>query len=486
MIVAGIYDFPVHPKSAGLTRIETYIPALTDCLQQYPFLCVVLKKDSKNDDVYARASHVDLRHHFHTIDLQDSLLRSDTAKASEDGLLAGVIEHLCNNVNLTFFDTARALPGWRVDILPLKSNGERKRVFISFTYAHYVADGMSGIAFHKTLLQGLDRSLRAGVQSTGTIVETTAGELACLPHLPVSPMYLLAPALGLYLPSFLSKALGLKPSVSGSDPETWVGTNTFLAEPGSNPPVTTAVEILSIDSYTLVAVLRACRKHHAKLTSLLNELIARCLSRHLSIHYSGFADKTSFISATSINLRKAAGISDDNMGIFASASYTRHNIDHLSNEGDSIQIDDAFWSVVSQASDNMAKDSSKLKNQPVGLLNWVSNFDSWMQGQLGKSRDASWQLSNLMNFDGKLDTGGDGVAVEKMLFCQPGHAVGEPLDFNVISTKGGDLMVCTGWQVGAVGLEGRANSTMEVVERKFVRNMLCDLERYLLVMAEGR
>ena len=474
--------------SADLTNIETYVSALRGCLQQHPFLSVVLKKDTKKGDVYARASHVDLRQHFHLIDLPGEVAQTDSASVSEEALLARVIEHLCNDEMLTFFDTAGTIPGWRVDLLPLQVSEGRQRLFISFTFAHFIADGMSGVAFHKTLLAGMNESLRAGTRSESIVFETSEGKLAGLPHLPISPLYLLGPALGLYLPSFLSKALGLKPSVSGSDPGTWAGTKTFIGASGSIPPVTTAVEILSIDHQVLVATLSACRMHNSKLTSLLNELIGLCLSRHLSTHFPNFDEKTNLISATSINLRKAAGVSDTDMGIFASAGYTRHEIDHLSIEGNSINFDDAFWSVVSTASHNLAEDSSRLKNQPVGLLNWISNFDSWMQGQLGKSRDGSWQLSNLMNFDGKLGGGDrdDGVTVEKMFFCQPGHAVGEPLDFNIISTQGGELVICTGWQVGAIGLESRADGDIESAERELVRNVLRDLERHLLVLAEER
>jgi len=484
VIVAGIYTH--HQKLADFTKIETYVDALSDCLRDHPFLAVVLKKTAQNDDVYAQATHVDFRQHFHIIETPDGIIKDSPAQVSEDALFAHVIEQLCNDEKLTYFDTADTLPGWRLDVLPLNAQGERQRMFVSFTYAHYIADGMSGVAFHKSLLAGLDRSLRAGIRSAGMVFETPqqAPELACLPHLPISPMYLLAPALGLYLPSFLSKALGLKPSVSGSDSGTWTGTKTFVAAPGLVPPVTTAVEVLSIEDRTITAILGKCRKHNAKLTSLLNELIARSLGRHLSTHASSSADRTNFISATSINLRKAAGISDNEMGIFASASYTRHEIEHLDTERDNIHIDDAFWTAVGNVSQEMAKDASKLKDQPVGLLNWVANFDSWMEGQLGKSRDGSWQLSNLMSFNGELPERGDAVSVEKMFFCQPGHAVGEPLDFNVISTKGGDLVICVGWQVGAIGLDEKAGKGTEAVEHEFVRNVLRDLERHLVVLAE--
>ncbi|KAK5937195.1 Alcohol acetyltransferase [Knufia obscura] len=486
VIVAGIYDFPSNSNEADLARVETYIPALTECLKQYPFLSVVLKKNNKNDDVYARASHVDLRQHFNLLEVSEDVVRSNLERASEDALLARVFEGLCNDSKLTFFDTVDTLPGWRTDVLPLRHSAASNRVFISFTYAHYLADGMSGVAFHKTLLQGLDRSLRAETTSSSTIFETSESQLVGLPHLPISLKYLLAPALGLYLPSFLSRALGLKPIVSGADSGTWTGTKMFVGEAGSVPPVKTAVEVLSIHNGTLTSILAACRKHDAKLTSLLNELIARCMSRHLPMSYPHFAEKTNLISATSFNLRKAAGISDNVMGVFASASYTQYDIDHKSGERDNITIDDQFWAPVSKASHDMAKDTSTLNDTPTGLLNWVSNFDSWMEGQVGEARDASWQMSNLMSFDGKPKDGEGIVEVEKMFFCQPGHAVGEPLDFNTISTKGGDLVICSGWQIGAIGVEWDANTSAEAAERDLVRNVLRDLKRYLQVLAEER
>lgn len=120
----------------------------------------------------------------------------------------------------------------------------------------------------------------------------------------------------------------------------------------------------------------------------------------------------------------------------------------------------------------------------MGLLAWISDMKSWMGGQIGQTRDSSWELSNLLSFDGGKGHEATSVIVEKMFFCQPGNVVGYALDFSVVSVKGGDLVGCVSWQVGALDL-GEVQGTIDGIERKFVGEILQDLMELLQVVAKN-
>lgn len=498
LLVAGIYTFPASTPTAKFTEFDTYVSALRYCLQHHPFLSAVLSKDDKGETVYSRPSRIDLNNHVNFID-KSVLPNVSGEKSMEDIQVARLIKHLTNEPKLSYFDAPDTHPPWRIDIMPLLTDGSNSRIFISYTWAHHIGDGMSGVIFQKTFFKALQDSLRSSSfdeDSSYVIPEPLSPKhrLPLMLHMPVSIPYLLGPALGHYLPGFLARLLGVKPSVTGSDAGTWAGPNTFLNVPSAPVPVVTAVEILSIPTGTLSEVLSACRMHNTKLSSLLNTVIAQCMTRRLKEHNQLNKMKTNFISSTPTNIRGLNGYTDRVITNCSSAAYSHHEIDHTLSTKSPITITNAMWSVASQHATDLHKSVSTLRNQPIGLLAWISDLNAWMADQIGKPRDASWQLSNLMSVDTRPPKSerkgawkgsweGD-LKMEKAYFCQPADAAGQPLDFNIISVKGGELVICAGWQAGAIGLTDKQEaSVLEENERAFVRNVLADLKRYLEVAA---
>ncbi|KAK5071671.1 Alcohol acetyltransferase [Lithohypha guttulata] len=481
LLVAGIYSIPVTVADSQLSKLETYLPVLKACLLQHPFLSIVVRRNAKGQSVYARADAVDLRDHFHVIDAE--LSASNTA--TEDTLIGRVIEHLCNDPALTFFDTAEVLPHWRLDVLPLQESAHQKRVFISFTYGHTIGDGMSGMVFQKTFLEAFHQLGAQPPEDTNPISNTAHADLPGLPHLPLTLSYLLGPALGHYLPRFVADWLGIKASVSGSDEATWSGKKTFLSSASSEGvPVTTAAEVLSISDNTVTAVLETCRKHDAKLTSLLHEIVAQCFNRHLSSQLVLDASQNNFVASTPTNLRRLVDVPDETIGIFSSTAYSRHDIDRSLNPESEVKITEHMWSKSRADTTQLHRSVSLLRNQPIALLSWISDIDAWMASQLNKPRDVSWEMSNLLSFGNRSASGGTpAIVVEKMFFGQSAEAAGSPLFLSVVSVKGGDLVICASWQPGAFGFNTTENSTIEIVERRFVRSVLDDLKRYMDVAA---
>jgi len=419
---------------------------------------------------------LNLQDHLHVIDVK--AISKNPGPGNEDLYVGNVIQNILNNPELTFFDSADKIPPWRVDVLPLDSQGEKPRLLVAFTYSHTHGDGMSGPAFHRTLLRSMNRTLQLSPEESESILSVTKPHLPGLPQMPVSLSYLLVPALGHYLPAFVRQLFGLKGSVSGADGDTWTGSETFAGN--NDGPTKTAVEVAAIGREIVSAVLQTCRKHDIKLTSTLNEIIACALSRQSPIGMQARSKKMNFVSSTPNNLRKIIGESNETIGVFSSTAYTSHAVRAPADIGSDITLDNEFWVQVNKASKQMAAVSSTIQDQPIGLLRFVSDIKGWVQGQIGGKRDASWELSNLMSFQsGSAD---DKIVVEKMYYSQPADATGPPLAFNIISVHDGDLVVCVSWQPGALGV--CALEEAEIIERKFVRNLIEDMQAYFAKMAE--
>ena len=115
-----------------------------------------------------------------------------------------------------------------------------------------------------------------------------------------------------------------------------------------------------------------------------------------------------------------------------------------------------------------AASATSLQDQPVGLLAYIRNMRSWTLNQLGKNRDTSYELSNIMSFDPS--TGGSLVKpwnIQKAIFSQPANVTGSPIAFNVVSTKGGGLVITATWQPGALGVDE---------EQLFVKDLCVDFQ----------
>jgi hypothetical protein len=130
-----------------------------------------------------------------------------------------------------------------------------------------------------------------------------------------------------------------------------------------------------------------------------------------------------------------------------------------------------IWAAAHNTTAGLAKCAGTLHNQPIGLLQYLHNFRSWTLGQIGKQRESSYEISNLVVFDPVLRSAEKPkVSIEKTFFSQPGAAVGPCLNFNLVTTKDGPLVMTATWQHGILDL-GNVEQ-----EADFVRNVCSRIE----------
>jgi hypothetical protein len=339
-------------------------------------------------------------------------------------------------------------PRWKLVVVPFKEeppihSTNVASCFIAFSYSHALGDGISGLAFHRSFLAALrstynkvqvgnDLTMASPNHPTPALFETPE-------RLPISWSFLLSPFLAVYLPEFISSALGMRASVSSTTSGTWTATPIFF-DPKNHH---TAVKVLKIDAPTLGNALKECRRHNTKLTAFMHQMIVKAINQNIPMG----AGIDNFASTTAINLRNAAGISNDEMGLFVSGFNDLHSRG-LNNEDS--------WRFASTMSDKLGTFARTLRDQPIGLLRFLPSIRSWTASKLGEKRDCSYEVSNLLAFDPaspeppEPTNDQDMCTIEEMIFAQPANVVGAPLVFNIVSVKEGNLICTVSWQIGAI------------------------------------
>ncbi|KAI9691365.1 MAG: hypothetical protein M1820_009702 [Bogoriella megaspora] len=492
LLVAGIYSVPqVLADESDLQRLDCYAPALVECIQQHPFLSATIQDASTKTPIWSRPTQLNPGNHFRVLRSAVINSLSPSSETSETALLKEAIGLLHNAAEFRFTDVG-SKPAWALDVLPLPGGdkADHHRVFISFTYSHSHGDGGSGTAFHKTFHGAWQKSMQTAQKTEETIVQAPAPPLpdaADTPaKIPISFSYLLTPVLGTYLPSLLSRALGISANVSGTDDNTWTGSKTFTDTKTPDWNATTSVECFSINPQALRKLLACCKRKGTTLTPLLNHLVAQALSKAFSASSITLPPGTNFTCQIPVNLRKALSMPLSTIGNYVGGAYTRHSFSTTINP----LLDDKAWQTIQSQGHSLSHAASTLRNQPVGLLRYVSDIPSWIQQGIGKPRDYSWELSNIGSYNGKqgfiVDGRRDAVEVEEMWFSQPASSIGPPLNFNVVGLKEGGLNVCVTWQIGSLGLPGNESSQDHgESDYRFVREVVASLKEGLEGLADG-
>ncbi|KAK4936263.1 Alcohol acetyltransferase, partial [Elasticomyces elasticus] len=358
VVVACIYSFDDPAVIEDNQTLLTYcLLSLQECIRKHPFLSVVIQDAATASPKYAQLDSLDLNKHVIITTLDD-----DAPGAQPEGVVSTETSRITKLMtdlhNETPPDLHRMLT--RPEAIPPCKVADVSKLFQPPSFE----------------------------------------VLPALPRLPITLSYLLAPALGHYLPRYLANLLGLKAEVSGADEYTWVSGSTFASLDTQHERSTqtlqvgTRMQILQIPATTVKALLQLCRVHSTTMTPLMALVIAQSLAQHLRLHIEDFSKYDNLIAQIPINLRKLAGVSQNTVGLFASTAYLKYTFGTESScrpSGPS-EVD---WSLLVDYAKSLKLSASTLTDTPIGLLAWISDVEGWLRGKLGGKRDASFQLSNL-------------------------------------------------------------------------------------------
>ncbi|VUC38205.1 unnamed protein product [Clonostachys rosea] len=425
VVVGAIYKLPSGFGSP--IQPEAFFHPLRRCVREHPFLSVIVRDIQTDKPFYEQVPTLQLSQHV-------SLLAP-----SDQDVTVAIQAALAPELDRPFIDGA---PPWRIVVLPLIQ--EPSSCFIAFSYSHVLGDGTSGAAFHRTFLKALAEGGTIQVDRTS---ETAPASLKLLAppfdtpaRLPISWGFLLGPLIASFLPAFICRLFGIHDAASHVDNGTWTGGPN--AQWGGN--LATRIIVKEIQAPVLDKALQAARLHDAKLTAILQALIAGALSRAIPD-----PKITNFVSQTVLNMRPAVGISADQMGNMTSAAYPVYPRSS-SQDG---TFSDKDWAVARDATRELAENASRLRDQAIGLLRFVMSVRMWMLGKLGQRRECSFELSNL----GALEFGhypdGPGAKITRVIFSQTASAISVPINFNFSAMKDGEGLIYTvTWQKGALNI----------------------------------
>ncbi|KAK3372738.1 alcohol acetyltransferase [Podospora didyma] len=445
VIVGAVYGFA---SGVNVKSPQSYFSPIRRCIEEHPFLSALVADRHTDKAFYQRIRTINIEEHITILD-----------PVSEDSWDAAQYV-LRSNLDCPF---SHDVPPWRVVVLPFVSSLSQpssSRCFVAFAYSHTILDGPSGVAFHRTFLSAMRTS------GTDDNVSPNSSRIITTPDRPLPPPFdtpeklciswgfLLGPLIAALLPTFLANWLGLKAQASTIDTGTWTGS------PGFFDPTTSHSKIIvrEIEAPLIENAVRAARTHGAKLTATMDQVVARALSKQ----FSSDPKITNFVSGTPINLRQAAGVAANEMGEFASGVFSAHPC-----IGPSTSLSDDEWNAARSHTEKLADASSRLWDQPIGLLRYLPSIRKWMAAKPGQQRDSSFELSNVGAFhDEGEDSDKAKARIEQMVFAQPGMVVGSPICVNVASVKGGSLVYTVTWANGALGIP-------EADEERFI-GALCD------------
>lgn len=473
LATAALYTLPWPPSTKPEDLPQVIAPVLQQCVRQHPILGAVIDSPDSEEAAFRRLPELQLAWHIHLL-RPDQLAQGDDIGDTKE-LTRKALEKVVNEP----FPDVREVPPWRVFVVPLSPSGsagrQRSRALLIYNYSHSHGDGLSGLAFHHSFLQAL-RKPETGPHSA--VIVTGENPLPPAPErLPISWSYLLAVIAKELLP-WLPRLLFWKAAQAGP---VWTGRPVFIDDAND---IQSGVKLILIDNDKLQLALKGCKERKVKLTGLLHLVIVRSLTaalRDIGI------DPVSFATSTPIDLRKLFDLTARDMGVNASAVSYQIQAQHPSEPFSESEMQSAR-----ELTAELARCSSTTQDQVVGLLTYATPLKGWLQGKMGKARDTTYEVSNVMSFDPgaepstvspqKLDSQPaeeeePHAQIESIYFSQPADVTGPALSFNVVSLKGSALSIAIAWQYGALGIEtAGADIAATASEEAFITSLVTTIE----------
>ncbi|KAF7309924.1 hypothetical protein MIND_00364700 [Mycena indigotica] len=371
---------------------ETLFAALKTVVEKHPSLCLKVQQEDAKPS-YAKLDKVDLSLVVQFSDAED-------------------VELAIQRQLSTRFDTSAELPLWRLQVLANNT--------VVFAYHHGIGDGLSGVAFHMTLLDAV--KVMTPNESLQTIVEIPKSIALPLPlekvtNLRPSIFKILAEILGLFLPVSWTR-LG----------SAWTGNPVPAAKPNLEP----RVKLITLTSSEMNTFSQVCRSHKATVTSALYVLAATTISRLIPPSSEKY---TKLVAAVAISLRGPANASADLMCDYVTAHKSYPLIDTVFD-----------WSKATSYATELQR-QRLVSRQEVGMLSLLSgNYIGFFNSQLGRKRGSTFEISNA----GRIASSEGQWRIEDMVFAQCNVILGSALTMSVVGDPTGAMTIALTWSETAV------------------------------------
>lgn len=384
-------------KSQEQIQIRLY-KALAKVILEYPQLAyLIINEDSKAE--FHIAEKVDLDNHVLWVDTED---------------LTNIIE--------VKFDTVAEIPPWRL-LVHKRSNG----FCATFKFHHAIGDGTTGKLFLETLTSALNETANEDALASSSVIipDTVTVE----PSLEEATQL----SVGLWT---TAKLLATTWGLISPGPKYWNGSPV----PESITPLPTArIEKFSLDNEIISTIQKKCKSNKTSVTSLLTAALTKAL-------YDSIEDKENIKYTIPRNLRSLNPEYANKMGVFVCS------IEGIATPEQVTDIWELSRDIKAGIEANVAQGTRDLN---TGLLKYVSNMWSFINGKLGKPRNDSFEISSLLL---TRPTGLNNWSMEEVTFTQCVSVCGSPLAVSVAGFKGEKLNLTCTWGTGYIKEEIAMNT----------------------------
>ncbi|KAJ4002777.1 Alcohol acetyltransferase [Fusarium irregulare] len=416
--------------------------AVADTIDQHPLLQVGLVNERSKRAAWSRIGQVNFANHIerqlvNQLDNYHDSLRDLTQR------------HLD-----TKFGNRATRPGWRLVVLKLEG---QNLLEIMFVWCHTNCDGTGGKIFHESLLRSLNSVMIGATQISleNHIYQTTASAQNMLPPQEVIAKYRITPKSALD-----SVWHELKPPI-------FVSKSTYVSWADiTRTPCKTQLRTLTIGQTTLQKLLTACRSHKTTLTGLLHGIMLVCLVGQLPE-----SKIASIMAETPLSLRrfikpeaKASPTIDPKRLIGNYVTKMEHDfgkdlVNRIWRLIQTVDVEEQFtilekdmWAAaILVRQEIQAKLELGLKNDLVGLMAVVGDWEKYMKDEMAKPRTASWLITNLGEIDGICKSEDRSCwSIQRSKFSLAAGVVSPMFNISVITAKGNDLCIDVSWQDGLI------------------------------------
>ncbi|KAL8799602.1 MAG: hypothetical protein Q9182_005778 [Xanthomendoza sp. 2 TL-2023] len=336
-------------------------------------------------------------------------------------------------------------PLWKLVVMRGQPNSSvDSTLHIALVYHHVIGDGLSGLAFHRSLLHEISsiekdtNDLRRAPETIDTPSSTSLLEpIEKLVSLPLSWPFLIRQLVQEYAPQWLV----------GSPSPFWAGLPT---KPLRECPLRSRVRLISIQTDELQHLLRESKGHRVTLTSLLTAAIVFALAIKLP-------EASRFLGVTPYTLRRVTGTAMDemvNQSTVFGTNYPAEMLDRIRGTSTATEHVNSLWTAAAYFYAQMQQELTQCpRDNLVGLLPYVSDYVKFYKKKIGRTREATFEVSNLGVFRTSQEPLPSNWTLEDMTFTQGAQPVGTAFTVNCISVQGGPLTIAITWQDSVINEE---------------------------------
>ncbi|KAF2465683.1 uncharacterized protein BDR25DRAFT_294701 [Lindgomyces ingoldianus] len=429
-VACAAYYSPPNPVQPA--PLEPLIhSALGKVIFSHPILSAIPLNENTSSPYFARLPTIDLRKCVFFVKRKTGF-----HKGGDDAELDSII---AEQHNQNFKSELGSLPFWRLVVLTNSPPATKNQFAATWIFHHALADGASGLAFHRAFLaalQSLSSTPPPGMSESG------AAESAII-NTPTTP---LLPPLESLHPLPLSIPFLLKAQWTDWFPSR--PTTLWTAKPITSDPASRETKFRSntLSQQATTRLVQVSRENKTSVTATLECLVAAAIFSHLpGAEEGGGVDRVTACGATSLRrfLLKEM-VSDESLGCWVS----RYGFEHRrTRKGDPFS-----WAEARKVRQTINKELDKKgKDSTVGLLRWVPDLHKFFLGKMGKERGDSFELSNVGVFKASRMVEGEGCwRVGKVVFSQSGNVVGAGFEVSVVTGGDGCLVLGIAWLEGVV------------------------------------